>query len=80
MTPTIPEVATGGGHVPETGDTVEVDQGATGGRVRIGPGALGGKLDHPHPKEVRKTRGGSAAGTERTAPRPGKGAARTRTG
>ncbi|XP_073333724.1 splicing regulatory glutamine/lysine-rich protein 1 isoform X2 [Pagrus major] len=58
----------------------EGSPGATRGGVRIGPGALGGKPDHPHRKEVRKTRRGNAAGTDGTAPRPERGAARTRTG
>lgn len=80
MIPTVPEAATRGALAPETRGAVEVAHGATGGGVRIGPGALGGKPGHLHRKEVRKTRGGNAAETEGNAPHPGKGAARTRTG
>ncbi|CAK6963587.1 splicing regulatory glutamine/lysine-rich protein 1 isoform X4 [Scomber scombrus] len=68
VTPTVPEVTTRSAHDPETRDTAAVDPRAIRGGVRTGPGALGGKPDHPHQKKVRKTRGGNAAGKEETAP------------
>lgn len=80
VTHTVPEAVTGDALAPETRDVVGVARGGTSAGVRIGQEALEGKPNLRHQKEVKERRRGNAAGTEGTAPRPEKGAAKTRTG